>query len=116
MTVSSRTPEGLPFACPICGRAAALEPSCFAGDSVCPSCGSLLWLVRDRVLKTVDPSVIHLGASLSELGVDSLDLVELVLELEGELGVTISDEEAERLHTVADVLRLLHRLRERRDE
>lgn len=114
MTVSSRTPEGLPHACPICGRVAALEPSCFAGDSVCPSCGSLLWLLRDRVLGVVDPATLHLGTQLSDLGVDSLDLIELVMELEAEVGVTIPDHVAERLHTVEDVLRALHDLREGR--
>lgn len=45
MNVSSRTPEGLPNQCPVCGKEVRLEPSEPAGDATCPHCGSLLWFV-----------------------------------------------------------------------
>ncbi len=39
-----------------------------------------------------------------DLGADSLDVVELVMELEDEFDLEISDEEAEKISTVADVV------------
>ena len=40
---------------------------------------------------------------VDELGADSLDLVELLSQLEDEYGITIPDDEVENLVTVADV-------------
>lgn len=40
---------------------------------------------------------------VDDLGADSLDAVELVMAVEEEFGVEISDVEADVLHTVADV-------------
>ena len=42
-----------------------------------------------------------------DLGVDSLDLVELIMVLEEEIGQEISDKDAEKLLTVGDVLNYL---------
>ncbi|OLO40860.1 acyl carrier protein [Alkalihalophilus pseudofirmus] len=39
-----------------------------------------------------------------DLGADSLDVVELVMELEDEFDLEISDEEAEKISTVQDVV------------
>jgi len=45
------------------------------------------------------------SATLDEdLGATSLDRVEVVMSLEDEFKIDISDEQASRLHTVADVL------------
>lgn len=41
--VSSRTPEGDPGLCPVCGHDCRLDPSWPARDGPCPSCGHLLW-------------------------------------------------------------------------
>ena len=38
-----------------------------------------------------------------DLGADSLDTVELVMALEEEFGIEISDEDAEKIKTVGDV-------------
>ena len=43
MKPSSRTPEGLPNRCPVCGVEMRLEPSPDTYDAPCPACGSLLW-------------------------------------------------------------------------
>lgn len=43
MIVASRTPEGSPNHCPVCGAEVVLEPSRPPGDAPCPNCGSLLW-------------------------------------------------------------------------
>ena len=41
---------------------------------------------------------------VEDLGADSLDLVELIMSFEDKFGVEISDESAEKLITVKDVL------------
>ena len=41
---------------------------------------------------------------VEDLGADSLDLVELIMAFEDKLGIEISDEEAEKMVTVKDVL------------
>lgn len=46
-------------------------------------------------------------ATFEDLDLDSLDLVEFALAAEEELGVRISDEEAERLDTLDDTVKLL---------
>ena len=40
---SSRTPEGQPNHCPVCGKDLRIDPSRPPGDAPCPYCGSLLW-------------------------------------------------------------------------
>ena len=42
---------------------------------------------------------------IEDLGADSLDTVELVMALEEEFGQGIPDEEAEKLQSVADVIK-----------
>lgn len=44
------------------------------------------------------------SAFIEDLGADSLDLVELVMAMEDEFGLEISDEDAERIVTVQDVI------------
>ncbi|MCM8811950.1 MAG: acyl carrier protein [Candidatus Omnitrophica bacterium] len=44
---------------------------------------------------------------VKDLGIDSLDAVELVMAVEEQFGIEITDEEAEKLLTVADLLRYL---------
>ncbi len=41
---------------------------------------------------------------VTDLGADSIDLVELLMEIESALDVTVSDEEAAELKTVRDVV------------
>jgi hypothetical protein len=42
MNISSRTPEGEPNSCPICGNDVRMEPSSGFRDAPCPHCGHLL--------------------------------------------------------------------------
>ncbi len=42
-----------------------------------------------------------------DLGADSLDIVELLMEIEEEFGVSISDEESEKLKTVGDAAKFI---------
>ncbi len=41
---------------------------------------------------------------VDDLGADSLDIVELVMELEEEYGIEIPDEDAEKIKTVQDAI------------
>ncbi|RLQ95774.1 acyl carrier protein [Falsibacillus albus] len=67
--------------------------------------------VLDRVTKIivdrlgVDESQVTLEASFKDdLGADSLDVVELVMELEDEFDMEISDDDAEKIATVGDAV------------
>ena len=44
------------------------------------------------------------SAFVDDLGADSLDIVELVMALEEEFGISIPDEEAENIRTVGDAV------------
>jgi len=53
----------------------------------------------------VKPEQVTITADLvRDLGVDSLDTVELVMAIEEEFGFEIQDEAAERLKTVGDIV------------
>ena len=53
----------------------------------------------------VDEDKVVPGASFREdLGADSLDLVELIMEFEEQFEATITDEEAKEINTVGDAL------------
>ena len=53
----------------------------------------------------VDESEISRDASFTnDLGADSLDTVELIMELEKEFDMTIPDEDAEKIATVGDAV------------
>ncbi|MEK9480965.1 acyl carrier protein, partial [Escherichia coli] len=59
-------------------------------------------IIVDRL--GVEESKVTLEASFKEdLGADSLDVVELVMELEDEFGVEISDGDAENINTVGEI-------------
>jgi acyl carrier protein len=44
---------------------------------------------------------------IEDLGADSLDIVELVMEFEKEFNIDIPDEDAEKLRTVGDAIKYL---------
>ena len=56
----------------------------------------------------VDKDKINADTSfVNDLGADSLDTVELVMELEEEFDVTIPDEEAEKIQTVGQAVEFI---------
>jgi len=60
----------------------------------------------------VDESEVNPEAHfINDLGADSLDTVELVMALEEEFGVEISDEDAEKIQTVGDVIKFIDKLK-----
>jgi acyl carrier protein len=131
--ISSRTPEGVPNTCPLCHSPICIEPSQPSGDAPCPRCGALLWFIgTEDEFRYYDSAVIgpirekilqllcdNLGVNRDrvseatsfehEVGVDSLDIVELVMELEEEFGVVVTDEDAEKIRTVRDAIEYLAR-------
>lgn len=53
----------------------------------------------------VEESAVTMEASFNDdLEADSLDVVELVMELEDEFDIEIADEEAEKINTVGDAV------------
>jgi acyl carrier protein len=44
---------------------------------------------------------------IDDLNADSLDIVELVMAMEQEFGISIPDEEAERIKTVGDAVEFI---------
>lgn len=66
--------------------------------------------VKDIIVEQlgVNPEQVTPAASfISDLGADSLDTVELVMAFEDEFGVEVPDEDAEKLQTVADVVKYI---------
>ncbi len=60
-------------------------------------------IIVDRL--GVEESQVSLEASFKDdLGADSLDVVELVMELEDEFDIEISDDDAEKIATVGDAV------------
>lgn len=54
---------------------------------------------------TLDPSQVTSDSSfLEDLGADSLDIVQLIMALEEEYGLEVSDEDAEKIRTVQDIV------------
>lgn len=53
----------------------------------------------------IEPEDITMESSFTEdLGADSLDVVELIMDLQEEFDIEIPDEEAEKVQTVGDVV------------
>ncbi len=70
--------------------------------------------IQDRVTEIiveklgVDEDIVTADASFTEdLGADSLDTVELIMEFESEFDITIPDEDAENIATVGDAVTYL---------
>ena len=55
-------------------------------------------------LNVEEDDVTEDASFIDDLGADSLDIVELVMALEEEFGVSIPDEQAEKIKTVADAV------------
>lgn len=56
---------------------------------------------------SVDENEVTMDSSFEDLGADSLDIVEIVMALEEEFDIEISDDEAEQAKTVGDVVNYL---------
>ena len=70
----------------------------------------ILEKIKDVVADKLDADpgdITEASRFLDDLGADSLDVVELIMGLEDEFGVEISDDEAEGIRTVGDAVRFI---------
>ncbi len=63
-------------------------------------------IVVDK-LQVEESAVVENASFVDDLGADSLDTVELVMDFEEKFGVEIPDEDAEKIRTVGDAIRYL---------
>ncbi len=110
--------------CPKCHAAVIVEVSAPGAAIACPHCGH--WLkVRSlpdglqvfgersaertiaRFAEHADLAIekITPGLEFPDVDADSLDLVEITMEIEGDLDITLESEETESVRTVGDVIR-----------
>jgi acyl carrier protein len=89
------------------GVAEFFEPR---GAALCIQCDAILHRLRNRLVFSyhLEPGRITLERPLAK-DFDSLDVVELVMALEEELRVKISDKEADEVKTMQDLIRLIRR-------
>ena len=69
--------------------------------------------VRDILAKQfeIDPATVTMDTNLvDDLGADSLDVVELIMSVEDEFGITIDDEAASTLFTVRQIVDFIEKL------
>lgn len=69
--------------------------------------------IRDVLAKQfeIDPESITMDTNLiDDIGADSLDVVELIMSLEDNYGISISDEDAAELYTVRRIIEYLEKL------
>ncbi len=57
-----------------------------------------------------EADVVNTASFTNDLGADSLDTVELIMEFEKEFSVSIPDEEAQKISTVGDAIEHLEAL------
>lgn len=62
--------------------------------------------IKDIIVEKVNCSKEQITetATFQDLGLDSLDAVELIMNFEEKFGIEISDEEADKIKTVGDAL------------
>jgi acyl carrier protein len=63
-------------------------------------------IIMEQLDVTKDECVIE-ASFIEDLGADSLDLVELIMEMEETFDVQIADDELEKIRTIKDVLDFL---------
>ncbi len=105
MTISSRTPERQPFHCAFCGDVTPLEPSSPAGDAVCPRCGHLVGWFQAKLAKRGLRPTLSPGTSFDDLGLGSLEIVELFMSIEEDLDVELPEDMQSA--TLAEIVRYI---------
>lgn len=60
----------------------------------------------------VRPENVESGSSIvDDLGADSLDFAELIMEVESEFGISINEGDAENIETIGDLIETTRRLK-----
>ncbi len=68
-------------------------------------------IITDK-LGVEESQVVPEASFTNDLGADSLDTVELIMELEKEFDLSIPDEEAEKIVTVGDAIAFIEKAKE----
>ncbi|MDD4110635.1 MAG: acyl carrier protein [Clostridia bacterium] len=63
--------------------------------------------VLSRQLNITEDKIKPESKLVEDLGADSLDMVEMLMTLEDQFGITISDEEAVNIKTVSDITKFI---------
>lgn len=84
MITSSRTPEGEPRRCPVCGTETRIDPSESPGDAPCPACGHSLWF-REISLSEADSQAI-----VVRFANDKMDESQRIEQIDRELNDTLA--------------------------
>ena len=64
-------------------------------------------IIADQ-LGVPEEDVVPEASFIEDLNADSLEMVDLIISLEEEFGVQVSDEDAEKIKTVKDAIEFLH--------
>lgn len=91
--------------CPTCERPGELSFEAPWGAQVCAQCDELVRRMLP-LLPTPDPA-----SPSNDLGADSLEVVEMVMEMEEALGLDIPSGEISEIHSFEDAVRTLQRHR-----
>ena len=60
-------------------------------------------IIKEQLMVETD-EVTETASFVDDLGADSLDTVEMIMEIEDEFGIEIPDEDAEKIATVGDAI------------
>ena len=63
-------------------------------------------IIKDK-LGVAEDKITEKAAFVNDLGADSLDVVEFVMEVESKFGITIPDEDAGKMATVGDAVKYI---------
>ncbi|HDL85510.1 MAG TPA: acyl carrier protein [Candidatus Acetothermia bacterium] len=72
-------------------------------------------IIADQLMVDLD-EVTDAASFVEDLGADSLDTVELIMEFEDEFGVEISDEDAEKIATVSEAIAYMTKIMEEKKD
>lgn len=70
--------------------------------------------VKELISKQLNKPVAEITEDkevVKDLGADSLDVVEMLMNLEEECGITISEEDAVNIKTVGDIISLIEKVK-----
>ena len=70
-------------------------------------------IISEQLMVDLD-EVTDESSFVEDLGADSLDTVELIMEFEDEFGIEISDEDAEKISSVGEAIAYLEKLVEQK--
>lgn len=70
--------------------------------------------IKEALSSKLKGQELTLDSNLRDLGIDSLDVVDLIMDLEEELGIEFSDEELMSIHTMKDVCDLIDKRRHKK--